>query len=146
MSCTKEWNDLLSIVSSDGLVVDNVGYKTHPVRQLEIQPSKDSYVFVSMREYGVAVMRVVNANKLNRSETLFRTRNYGLLNDDCVLLNVFVSKYDKEGIFLDLSNPKVRKAAERKFCGYVKQATAKYEKDHRQVKDDKVQKQLELLK
>lgn len=159
LRCTKEWNDLLSIVSSDGedkkhyhfVVSSDPDDGAYSQREIKLQLDKSNSVVVSLREDNSAVMRVIKSNQFKTSDQSFLTNSHPLDSGYHHLCDVFVSEcrvgnYCSGDEDLDLSNPTIRQTAERKFCGYVKQAAAKYEKDNRQVKDDKVQKQLELLK
>lgn len=138
LSCGRDWWNLLLRNSTDGL--------NKPQRiQLELQLDEDSYfnmggVVNRHLVYEMVNVCVYEGYKQNTPEKL---TCFFIQQNELTKVDVTMVTDDLE---LDLSNPKVRKAAERKFCGYVKQVVAKYKNGHRKVEENRVQKQLELLK
>ncbi|MEK6846133.1 MAG: hypothetical protein AABY26_05205 [Nanoarchaeota archaeon] len=146
LSCAKEWSSLLTIVTSEGsLVVANetpLDDTVYPVQQLKLQLSKYSSVAIEYEAQNCKKETICVSEKKNKN-AFWKLTCFHIMENELKSVKV-VYRFNEE--LLDLSNPEIRTAAERKFCGYVKQAAAKYEKDNRQAKDSEVQKQLDLLK
>lgn len=157
LSCSKEWNDLFSIVDIDGeRVIDSLSGTYTDARQLKLLLGKSSSVEITDQRTGYGnglFLKVYERDKKNALKRLTRFRTIG---DKLYEVNISVragksslgSEIDL--LFgsdhrLDLSNPKIRQAAERKFCGYVKQALVKYDQEHRPAKKSE-REQLKLLK